>query len=358
LLNEFVVLERGLAAAGFSITPRHADVQSPGSMSDAVHVRLDGNGMPIEVSLLKSDRVASLWTLRNGKHNSFPYVQLKEPLLSVPTSSSWHKELIDVWKPLSLVDRRRKLHELTNEHPVASEQPNAWPVASLKARRESLGQDGPLGLGVVAAAIDRFLKASEHRKDFFTRLANLFLKAADEGDVEIVEIARVSLCGRKSNSDNEVVGAPLYFDVARGEFELDVASSKHICSLSQALRDHGQMSARFGVCALIGENSRLHYGNFPQPNLPSVGQIYLFAKNEDIPAAHRYDRFAEDAIPVGLDLMHRLAGALDEITAEHRKGQTWRSVPGRPCGSTMARAIRLRSRTSIRTISTWSDPAS
>ena len=53
----------------------------------------------------------------------------------------------------------------------------------------------------------------------------------------------------------------------------------------------------------------------------------LFAKNSDIPAAGRYGRYAADAIPIGFDLMQRVAGALDEITAEHRQGRTWRSIP-------------------------------
>ena len=59
-----------------------------------------------------------------------------------------------------------------------------------------------------------------------------------------------------------------------------------------------------------------------------LGQVYLFAKNEAIKAAHRYGRSADKGIPVGSDLMQRLAGALDEITREHRRGRTWRIVPG------------------------------
>ena len=115
LLNEFVVLERGLSAAGFPVTRRHPDVQSPGR-SDALHVQLDQNGAPTEASLLKSDRVKSLWTLRSGKHNSFPYVQLKKPLLSVPREADWHEAFSKEWRGLSPGDRRRRLSGLAAEY--------------------------------------------------------------------------------------------------------------------------------------------------------------------------------------------------------------------------------------------------
>jgi len=306
-------------------------VQSPGR-SDAVHVRLDQSGAPVEVDLLKADRVSSLWTLRSGKHNSFPYVQLKRPLLSVPTSDQWRDEfLAGWWRALSLADRRSKLRDLARAYPIKAEQWRKWPGLGLKsnleARRERVTRHG--SLNEVLSVIDRFLQASHDQVAFLTSLVCLLVNAADVGDAEVIEAVRVALFGKKASQGKKaILGSSLYFDVARGEFSVDVANSKHVGPLSEALRDAGNgPTNRFGTCALAGENGRLHTGNFPQPKLPIIGQIYLFAKNEDIRAAHRYGRFADDAIPVGFDLMQRLAGALDEITAEHRKGQTWRSVP-------------------------------
>src|SRR5580704_12124499 len=70
--------------------PRHAENQLGDSNASraAEPVKsdrlLDASGTPVETTLLDADRVAKLWTLREGKHNSFPYIQLKRPLLSVP----------------------------------------------------------------------------------------------------------------------------------------------------------------------------------------------------------------------------------------------------------------------------------
>lgn len=92
MLNELLSLERGLASAGFDVAPRHADVATPGR-TVALQVRLDRAGHPVELAALDPDRVAQLWTLRNGKHNSFPYVQLKQPLLSGVTDAEGWKEM-------------------------------------------------------------------------------------------------------------------------------------------------------------------------------------------------------------------------------------------------------------------------
>ena len=99
--------------------------------------------------------------------------------------------------------------------------------------------------------------------------------------------------------------------------------------VSEVLEHAGDDSTELDKdCAYTGKMARLHTGNFPQPTLPVLGQIYLLAKNEEIAAAHRYGRSADDAIPVGSNLMQRLAGALNEVTTEHRRGQTWQSIPG------------------------------
>lgn len=335
LLNEFVVLERGLTAAGLSVVPRHPDVQSPGK-SDAVHVRLDQNGVPVEVAMLLADQVSALWTLRNGKHNSFPYLQLKKPLLSVPKSDAWHDKFMAEWKPLSFADRRGTLHAVTKAHPVLLKEWETWPgsglTTSLQGRYEALKkQDGRLE--PVLSVIARFLQACHDKGKLFTKLAELLLSSADVGDKEIIETVCIALCGRRAKQGKKdfVLGSPLYFDVARDEFSIDVACANHIGPLSEALRDDRHAN-NFGTCDLTGEKSQLHVGNFPQPTLPVLGQVYLFAKNEDIRAAHRYGRFADGGIHVGSELIQRLAGALNEITAGHRKGQTWRSVPSEKPG--------------------------
>lgn len=114
MLNELLSLERGLADAGFDVVPRHADVAAPGRTA-ALQVRLDTAGYPVELAALDANCVAQLWTLRNGKHNSFPYVQLKQPLLSGVTDEGG-------WKEMAAAEKRQLLRTWIGAYPVETGQ--------------------------------------------------------------------------------------------------------------------------------------------------------------------------------------------------------------------------------------------
>jgi hypothetical protein len=92
--------------------------------------------------------------------------------------------------------------------------------------------------------------------------------------------------------------------------------------------DSGASRSRVGICALTGQPARLVVSKFPQPNLPQLGQTYLFARNKDIEASHRYGRYSAAAMPVAQTTVIQLAAALDALTAEERRGITWRPIPG------------------------------
>ena len=64
------------------VTPaaRHPQVQAPGR-ARAIHVQLDEGGGIAGLAGLAPERVAGLWTFRDWKKNSFPFVQLKSSLL-------------------------------------------------------------------------------------------------------------------------------------------------------------------------------------------------------------------------------------------------------------------------------------
>lgn len=327
MLNEVFALERGLSAAGFDVAPRHPDVSSPGR-TDALQVRLDKHGMPTEAAPLGRDRVAVLWTLRNGKHNSFPYVQLKQPLLSVPDGDNWRKAHNEAWKPLAPRGRRRMLRDLARDYPASSEATAALVARGLRdslgKRRNALAQlEEPHAS--VAAVIERVL-AIESAARFANALLTLLLAELDEADDVLLEAAHTLLTGRMVQG--KIVGSPLLFDVLHGEFACDVADPRHAAAISRALSSGAAGGGAQGTCFLTGAAAALHAGNFPQPTVPILGQIYPFSKNGDIPAAYRYGCAGVAALPVSSDLVQRLAGALDAITAPDRKGQTWRGVPG------------------------------
>lgn len=326
MLNELYVLQRGLSSSGIEIVPRHADVSSPGR-TDALQLRLDPTGAPAEVAALGRDRVAGLWTLRNGKHNSFPYVQLKQPLLAVPSSDAWRKAQGERWKGLPPAGRRQCLLELVRNHGLA---PGACGPLVSKGLRGSLKErhDALNGLqelhAAVPAVITRALLISDEPK-FAQALLALLLGGLNQGDNDISEAAQALLTGRIVQG--KLTGCPLWLDVLCGEFQRDVADPRHAMAISRALSGGGRSSGQ-GVCLLSGIEAPLHEGNFPQPTVPVLGQLYLFSKNSDAPAAHRYGLADVAGLPLDAALPQMLAGALDAVTKVEQKNKTWRDVPG------------------------------
>jgi len=97
LLNELLAIEAGLSASGFILEGRHPDLKTP-QKTAAVQTRLRPDGGLAEIELLLSETTAKLWTLRDGQQNSFPFLQLKRPLLNLPDDRNWQKKQVDIWK--------------------------------------------------------------------------------------------------------------------------------------------------------------------------------------------------------------------------------------------------------------------
>ena len=79
MLNELLTVERGARQAGLEMAPRHPDVKDARSMPTLL-VQLDEQGHVASVRPVHSD--ITPWTLRDGQHNSFPFVQPKPALLN------------------------------------------------------------------------------------------------------------------------------------------------------------------------------------------------------------------------------------------------------------------------------------
>ena len=322
MLNELIGLERGLSAAGIPIEARHPDIKDVGK-GELLRVRLDPAAAVAEIDLLGKDRSAPLWTLRDGQHNSFPFVQVKKPLLAIPDSRDpdWYFEHRDRWKRAKSAERRRILAVLAQSHPRDEALSKQWLPGGLQRRlHERLQQLDALRHGeaaAVPAVIERFLTAVEGPQTLVSGIVQALMEEVSEGSEAWLDIGHRTL----------VEACSLYFDVARNEFSRDVADRKQIGPVSRALADAAD-DTKAGRCALTGGTVELLAGKFPQPTLPQLGQTYLFSKNKDIPAAGRYGRFGTDAFPLGRDEASRMAAALTSVTAPELHGKTWQEVPG------------------------------
>jgi hypothetical protein len=315
MLNELLLIERGLTQHGLSLAESHPDVKEIGQDAP-LRVRLAAGGTIARIETTEKGQVR--WTLRDGQHNSFPYVKIGRPLLSPIDDKVAEAE---TWKKFKDARAQRaELLRLLDNHPIDISWAGSWPAPGLRKRiRERLDQLASLRNGdsaAVPAVFERFLAALDRSTPFLVDLlAHLKKTLANEDETWISPVRKLT-----------IEGGTLYFDVDDRDFDRDVGDPDNIGPMSLALSGE-HTGGEPGLCSLTGATVQLHEGNFPQPNLPSLGQTYLFAKNKEIPAAHRYDRFAAAAFVVGADILKRLSGGLLAVTADERKGKTWRLIP-------------------------------
>jgi hypothetical protein len=65
---------------------------------------------------------------------------------------------------------------------------------------------------------------------------------------------------------------------------------------------------------------------YPNPNLPKLGQTYLFSKKSDTPCLSRYGMSGAEAFQAGREEVNKMNDAIAFLTADARKNKTWSSI--------------------------------
>lgn len=326
MLNELLVVERGARQAGVGMGQFHPDVKQARRVPTLL-VRLNPDGgvgelRPVPITVTP-------WTLRDGQHNSFPFVQPKQPLLAVKKLKERSDPRLAIVLDKKSAARRKTLVALIHELKLNIGELDGWPgsrlLDRLRERRADLASLEGTDAAAVPATIDRFLSACDSAVGgdpigFLSQVTEDIVAALHQatGDDWINAAAAILVDG---------AGA-LMFDAA-GAMP-SVLSPQVVGRVSEALqsRQPSPANAEFDQCALTGKTGKLVASKFPQPNLPVLGQTWLFARNKDIPANDRYGRFAADTMPVSEEASVRLAAALVALTTPDLRGKTWRDIPG------------------------------
>src|SRR5574341_159594 len=327
MLNELLIVERGVQQAGLPMALGHKDVKGVAKIPTLV-VGLDSSGRVAWVRPLSPD--AKPWTLRDAQQNSFPFVRPQQPLWAV--SDARREELLKKRH----AERRAALLARAEVARFNNDGFAAWPGDALKRRirerRQQLGGLAGSEAEVVLATMDRFLvgcgatgDGSHLLQAVATKLLGELGQAAQDSWLD----AAAALLVGKKQKDGWKCGGALLFE-ADGSPTLIIDAKVAMCVgdvLSRA--EYASVEGNvLGVDGLTGGSDILVSRDFHQPKLPVLGQTFLFAKNVDIPANDRYRRFGAKAMPVGQETARRLAAALETITAPELRGVTWRPVPG------------------------------
>jgi hypothetical protein len=317
LLNELHEIGRALADAGIGVTAQHPDLSL--ATRATLRVQLDEEGRAVEIGPLDVEQAKKLWTIRDGNHNSFPYWQFKKPLFR-----------IDPDDRLEIVRDRRAdegarwtaLLSLAEEAEFNASMLEDWPkvgyLQRLRVRREQLGALVDTRAAAVPAAFDRFLRAAEQPGELLQGIARLLVSGIQDGRIatDFPLVAGLLVEG----------GGAMYFDVT-WDFKRLAGDARNVPEITRVLTAEATGEPN-GVCSITGERTFLVAEKFPQPNLPVLGQTYLFARNKDAPTNTRYGRTSTDSIAVGTDTASALQAAIEKLTDSGRKDRTWRSIAG------------------------------
>jgi len=333
MLNELAVIEKALRRAGFGLTRRHPSIKDTRRMSTLV-VELGEDGSVEAVRPLPQGCTA--WTMRDGQHNSFPFVQPRNPLWTIAPEETVQPLLAVAAKHTDLAARRDALLGLrlaaSLNTAAATDCSGAGLLRRLRDRVESVSSiEHSPDAQVLWDATERFLLACDKESGgnpvaLVEQIVDKLLSTLEQvASQDWVDVAARALLG-KQQGDAWVGDAALLFDAAGGAkpiYDLLVADAVS-AQLSDALDAESDEVAE---CALTGQQLRLVTGNFPQPNLPELGQTWLFAKNRDIPANDRYGMVGSKSIPVGEQTVMDLQAALLTLADPERKNVTWRPIP-------------------------------
>jgi len=321
VLNELLVVERGARASGALMPQRHPDVKDARRVPTLL-VRLDADGHVTSVQPVPS--TITPWALRDGQHNSFPFIQPKHPIWAMSSDDQRREDTLNKKR----TNRRRALIDLARDAELNVGAFDSWPgrrlLNRLRERRVNLTSLERTDAAAVPMSIDRFLRACDSAESgdphrLLREIAAELVTALHQttGDDWIDVAVAVLLEG----------SGALVFDAAGSG--LSVLAPQIPGRVSSALQGQPTEDETAGArCGLTGRRGTLVTSKFPQPNLPLLGQTYLFARNKDTPANGRYSRLAADTMPVSEDAAVRLSAALTALTAAKLRGKTWRSIPG------------------------------
>ena len=368
MLNEIYVLRQALDRARLTIPREHPRVKLPGSSTGrCLRVRLDKQGHVAAVETVTEDEWPGLWTVMEGKHNSFPVVRVKEPLCDVPRSS-------DIWEKLGFDEqgKRRKasdneahlsiLTDALREGKQFSGERNQQLWLRLRNKAKELLQhtddNHPEGT-VIQEFAQSFQKAASNPNILLRAIAECALQDVQHARLDDLVTVETLLVGKGPPNDRDRQ-PPMTVQLA---FDLHDDRSLHQRLYSQKIRDYvkrilpleqeesprgrnSKNSHPAHVCAFTGEEQPLQVTPFPTVKLPVL--------NKDFPLVAMFHE-------AGCNKRYGLTGALIVPVAwkqhygyrMHSHGSLRQNVKGRrggvsPVGSSkQPRGVRRSALTSL-----------
>ena len=272
MLNELMSLHQTLQEIGVGVTVRHPDIK-PLAKRPVLHVLLDRNSGIAAVNVISSELATKFWTVRDGKHNSFPQISLKKDPKN-PANDQAVRVMLTLEERQKLAAARKEaarfrlLDEYRTFHPIDLSKivhGDRWPGDGhrrrIQERAETIGRSGKapgfveLSRRFLAADSVQMLVEIEHQ---------LYLRLATDADKESLDVAAALSyeggCNFLFDCEADTSGFVAVSPEAAAAVSLGLAAAD-----GTAARAAGDR-IRDAKCALTGSEEPLVDDKFPEAN--------------------------------------------------------------------------------------------
>jgi hypothetical protein len=333
MLTEGFQLLRHLHEIGATLPAEHSDFKDAApSYGPLLRVRLASDGTPVDVCAVAENEVTDLWTLRDGKKNSFPIIRLGEPTWPVELESPFRNDLKEA-ADSSVLAAANALHAYVSSHQQSHGQDSVRELRRLAKRQVTRleavrnEQGLPSHVRVFAAAF----RAFAWDPAAIVKLAECALTGVQTtGDKLLLEQVTTLLVGNVTKNRGARVLAEmkvqLVFDL-KGETIHSPATREATARALLRVDEATANPSRSVICSLSQTLARPVSGPFPEVKLPVLNKPFpLFSKFHEAPCNDRYGRMDSDAIDIGASTANEIAAAFRYLTRETFRNKTWRPL--------------------------------
>lgn len=323
MLNELYKFSKSLEHHGLLQSITHPNINN--IMKDyCLRIEINKSGIPVGARLLQKDETTVLWKHSKGNYNSFPAIRIQNPLLAASESVKIDQT---IWQKAKLPEKVALLYTL-DYGAVNSECSDIkitnWSLSELDPVKNSTQPE----LSALRTLISLFPK-SEQTAAFVTRLLLFFHSAIryfeNEQQVDFVKELLVGHFDKKNGKYTS--GCMTYYDVYEtSDYQNLIASMETRYSLTNLLNIQSEKNTEQVISNLSGQASEPIGDKYPNPNLPLLGQTYLFSKKFDIPCLTRYNLKGTGAFISGKDEIMAINDALAFFTDKTRLNKTWKAM--------------------------------
>ena len=346
MLNEAYRVAKSLQRAGIVPDATSGDVKPPGmSGFQSVFVHLRADGSFAGVGAIEKDDEPGLWTIMEGKQNSFPVVRFKKPLIVFALDHP-------IWAELALAGRSNASDEKTRDVLLAHIDPETAEVPDKVSWLRLRDMKAPAVMArageqvpEVAELCARFIRATPDPEAFFKGLARAVIDDLKVRGAGNARAARELLVGKEPTKGKPEASVQLALDLDGGK---TVYRKERKVAMSTARSGDAQMalaiSTSVGHCAYTGECDDPWRDPFPPIKVPVFGREFpllsMFTEMGEgerrSPLAAqiarsktcnvRYGLADERIVPISSSIVRAAHGALSHLFAAENEGSIWRAV--------------------------------